>query len=274
MNKELIEEQAQLYSLGILPEAEREEFEKRIREDNETRALVHEYQLLSELEAEPASMDPPFQVYSRVMETIEGTASPQKGKLASFVTWGGWAAAACAAVALGASFLGGSGETSVTSDIVLNNLTNPRLVAVQTPSEDISVEDRMLELAGLAEAYWFSREGIPNDQLLGDDDAEVAEMSGGFTIYDRKFKIGFIAVENLPREAPDMSYHVWAKTSPTATPVRAGTLPIGEESRGLFFFDLSGLPNDASLDSLSFFVTEEKSESPNHPSQMVVLSDV
>lgn len=274
MNKELVEEQAQLYALGILPGSEREEFERRIREDSETRALVHEYQFLTELDAEAARIDPPFQVFSQVMETIEGAASLRKSKRTPLLAWSGWAAAACAAVALGASFFSGPGDLPASSDIVLNNLANPRLVAVKTPSESVTVEDRMLELAGLAEAYWFSREGIPSDQLLGPDGAEVAELSGGFTIYDRRFKIGFIAVENLPREAPDTSYHVWAKTSPTATPVRAGTLPIGEESRGLFFFDLSGLPSDASLDSLSFFVTEEESESPNQPSKMIVLSDV
>ncbi|MDQ8184699.1 anti-sigma factor [Pelagicoccus sp. SDUM812002] len=280
MNNELIEEKAQLYALGILPESEKKEFESKVREDRELQSLVHEYQRLVELEARPARAEPSFQTYSQVMEEIDGasephTASATGSTLVSFATWGGWAAAACAALALMISYFGAKGGVNTQSDIVLNNLANPRIIAVQTPSEDFAVEDRMLELAGLAEAYWFSREGIPAGQLLdGQEDTEVAEMSGGFTIYDRRYNIGFIAVENLPREAPNKSYHVWAKTDPSAAPVRAGTLPIGEESRGLFFFDLSTLPKGASLDSLSFFVTEEESEDPTAPSQMVVLSDV
>ena len=131
----------------------------------------------------------------------------------------------------------------------------------------------MLELAGLAEAYWFSREGIPDGQLLGAGDAEEAQLSGGFTIFDRQYNIGFIAVENLPREAPNRSYHVWAKTDVLDEPVRAGTLPIGDESRGLFFFDLTDLPKEANAESLSFFVTEEVNASPLTPSDVVVLSD-
>lgn len=281
MNNELIEEKAQLYALGILPESEKEEFENQIREDRELQSLVHEYQRIGELTASPTTAEPSFQAYSRIMEEIDGPpestepAPAAHSKLVSFAAWGGWATAACAAVALGVTLFGGKGNAVTQSDIVLNNLANPRIVAVQTPSEDFAVEDRMLELAGLAEAYWFSREGIPSGQLLdGQANTEVAEMSGGFTIYDRRYNIGFIAVENLPIEAPNKSYHVWAKTEPTASPVRAGTLPIGDESRGLFFFDLSSLPDGASLDSLSFFVTEEESENPVSPSQMVVLSDV
>lgn len=281
MNNELIEEKAQLYALGILPESEQEEFENQVREDRELQALVHGYQKLGELDAVPGRREPPFQAYASIMEQIDAPARSRQGKrpsgskLASFVTWGGWATAACAALAFGLSIFSEQEGAAAKSDIVLNNLANPRIVAVQTPSEEITVEDRMLELAGLAEAYWFAREGIPSGQFLeGQADAEVAEMSGGFTIYDRRYNIGFIAVENLPREAPNKSYHVWAKTKPTAAPVRAGTLPIGDESRGLFFFDLSTLPAGASLDSLSFFVTEEESENPVSPSGMVVLSDV
>ncbi len=284
MNNELIEEKAQLYALGMLPEAEQEEFETQIRADRELQALVHDYQRLGELDASPGRADPPFQAYSQIMEEIDAVQAADlraaetessKSKLVAFVTWGGWATAACATLAFGISLVGGNGGAKAQSDIVLNNLANPSIVAVETPSEEFAVEDRMLELAGLAEAYWFSREGIPTGQLLEDaSGAELAELSGGFTIYDRRYNIGFIAVENLPREAPNKSYHVWAKTAPTALPVRAGTLPIGEESRGLFYFDLSSLPAGASLDSLSFFVTEEESEDPSSPSQMVVLSDV
>ncbi len=284
MNNELIEEKAQLYALGILPESEKEEFENRVRQDRELQSLVHEYQRLGELDALPGTLAPPFHAYSRIMEEIEApqaavadstSRSASRSKLVAFVTWGGWATAACAALAFGLSIWGGKSAAAPKSDIVLNNLSNPRIVAVQTPSEDFAMEDRMLELAGLAEAYWFSREGIPEGQLLdGGKDTEVAQLSGGFTIYDRRYNIGFIAVENLPREAPNKSYHVWAKTDPDARPVRAGTLPIGDQSRGLFYFDLSGLPAGASLDSLSFFVTEEDSEDPVSPSQMVVLSDV
>lgn len=282
MNNELLEEKAQLYALGLLPQSERSDFETQIREDRSTQALVHDYQQLLELDASSEERSPSFQVYAGIMDEIDESpesaplegAARQGSKIASFVAWGGWAVAACVVAVFGLGLIGSGGSSSAQSDIVVNNLGNPRIVAVQTPSEDVSLEDRMLELAGLAEAYWFSREGIPSGQLLESDDTEVAQLSGGFTIFDRQYNIGFIAVENLPREAPNRSYHVWAKTAGLDAPVRAGTLPIGDQSRGLFFFDLTHLPESADRDSLSFFVTEEESASPLKPSSVVVLSDV
>lgn len=282
MNNELLEEKAQLYALGLLPESEIEDFETQVQEDRALQATVHDYQRLAELDASGEERTPSFQVYAGIMDQIDGTASkagPAAGeggsaKLLSFAAWGGWGVAACLALMVGFGIVGTDPAPAEQSDIVVNNLGSPRIVAVQTPSEEISVEDRMLELAGLAEAYWFSREGVPNGQLLDSDATEVAQLSGGFTIFDRHYNIGFIAVENLPRDAPNKSFHVWAKTAGLDAPVRAGTLPIGDQSRGLFFFDLAHLPESASEESLSFFVTEEESESPTRPSQFVVLSDV
>ncbi|MBK1879487.1 anti-sigma factor domain-containing protein [Pelagicoccus mobilis] len=282
MNNELLEEKAQLYALGILPESEKEEFENRIREDRATQALVHEYQQLTEFDASGDERNPSFQVYAGIMDEIDDSRSsvseaPERkaaSPLVSFFAWGGWAAAACVAAVFGAGLLGPGNSPEGESDIVVNNLASPRIVAVQTPSDEFTVEDRMLELAGLAEAYWFSREGIPSGQLLDSSDTEVAQLSGGFTIFDRQYNIGFIAVENLPREAPEKTYHVWAKTKGLDAPIRAGTLPIGDQSRGLFFFDLTHMPEGTSNDSLSFFVTEEESAAPQRPSPIVVLSDV
>jgi len=67
---------------------------------------------------------------------------------------------------------------------------------------------------------------------------------------------------------------VWARMQGQDTPLRAGTLPIGNESRGLFFFDLTRLPADLADQSFSFFVTEESVMDPQIPSQIIVLSDV
>lgn len=283
MNNELLEEKAQLYALGLLPESEKGAFEAQVREDRSIQALVHDYQQVAELDASDEEHEPSFQVYAGIMDEIDSDRSSRAeeansessgSKLVSFLAWGGWAVAACVATVFGLGWLGSGSNATSQSDIVVNNLGSPRIVAVQTPSEEVTVEDRMLELAGLAEAYWFSREGIPSGQLLEDSAAEVAQLSGGFAIFDRQYNIGFIGVENLPREAPDRSYHVWAKTAGLEEPLRAGTLPIGDQSRGLFFFDLTHLPVDADEDSLSFFVTEEVNPSPSRPSQIVVLSDV
>ena len=270
-----------LYSLGTLPEEEREDFESLVRSDRELRSLVHENQTLNELIAtECRSVEPPFQAYAKIMREIEGAAKAEaafpveaaareRGRLVSFVSWSGWAAAACVAVAF--AFL----EAANVSDIVVNNLSNPRLVAVKTPSAEISMEDRLLELTGIAEAYWFAREGVPSDQMLADAaDTEMARISGGFTVFDRKFNIGFIAVENMPKESEGKSYHVWAKTGRGSRPIQAGALPIGDESRGLFFFELSDLPAGTKPGALSFFVTEEESDDPQQPSQVVLLSDL
>lgn len=302
MNKEIIEEKALLYAFGTMAEDEIEEFETLIQSDRMVQELVHESQALNELEAAECELEePPFQTYSRIMATIDaakGTSattsqiadsgSRESSKVVPFLAWSGWAAAACAAVLFGAGVFDKAEPVAPVvasvvpvqaapvvpgSDIILNNLANPLLVAMQIPSEEFGVEDRMLELASLAEAYWFSREGIPSGQLLAEADTEVEEISGGFTIFDRKYQIGFIAVENLPAEVDGKSYHVWAKTKKGQPPVKAGSLPIGEDSRGLFFFDLSSVPEVASLDRINFFVTEERTENPTGPTGMVVLSN-
>lgn len=271
-----------LYALGTLPEGEVEEFEALARSNREVRALLHETQELTELDATEGPLaEAPFHVYSKLMERIDAEtgvepvavrASKGKSVLVSFAGWGGWAAAACFAIALG--FVASRSEgPAKESDIVLNNLRNPKLVAVQTPSAEVSMEDRLLELMGIAEAYWFAREGIPSGQLLEDEDTEVAQLTGGFTVIDRKYNIGFIAVENLPKESLGKSYHIWARTSKGARSIQQGVLPIGDESRGLFFLELSDLPEGVTPESLSFFVTEEESDNPEQPSQMVVLSD-
>lgn len=296
MNNEIKQEKALLYALGTLPEEEIEEFEALIKSDRELQSLVHELQLLNELEvAECESVEPPFQVYSRIMATIEESkgggatsveqTSSNSNKIVSFLTWSGWAAAACFAIIFASNLTKTDIKEPVVvaaatprpaapaSDIILNNLGNPILQAVKIPSEDFTLEDRMLELASLAEAYWFSREGVPSGQLLSDPSAEVEKLSGGFTIFDRKYQIGFIAVENLPQETAGKSYHVWAKTGKGSPPLRAGALPVGEDSRGLFFFDMSSVPEVASMDRINFFVTEERSDSPETPTGMVVLSN-
>ncbi len=278
-----------LYALGTLPDSEIESFEALARKDRSVQQLVHEYQRVNEVSARAApTAEPPFQAYSRIMAEIEGpsrsappvaTATPrrQSGALLRFAAWSGWGLAACAAVALGLAYFSGK-PAGAKSDIVLNTLANPRLVAVKTPSDAVSMEDRMFELSGLAEAYWFSREGVPEGQLLtaSSESAErpIEPLSGGFTIFDNAYQIGYIAVENLPQEQRGKSYHVWAKTKEGGQVVRAGSLPIGNESRGLFFFDLSSLPKVKSLDQVTFFVTEEATEDPEKPGPMVVLSQL
>ena len=284
MNKEIIEEMAMLYALGTLPEAEVAAFEELMRREHTARQLVHEYQRITEAAArEAAATEPSFHIYPSLMSRIdilergateEVKTAPSGGRLLSFAAWSGWGLAACASLALGLSIWSGGGATAQ-PEIALNSLANPRLVAVKTPSAEVSREDRMLELSGLAEAYWFSREGVPVDQQLADAGSgrlEGEPLSGGFTIFDSAHQIGFIAVENLPREEQGKSYHVWAKTGAGAQAVRAGALPIGNESRGLFFFDLSSLPEVSSLDQVSFFVTEESTSEPAKPGPMVVLS--
>lgn len=282
MNKEVIEEKAMLYALGTMPRSEVKEFEEQIRNDSGIQDLVHQSQLINELDAkESPPVDVPFQTYSKTMTKIDqlrriapppAGEEPRRGVLVSVLAWSGWAAAACLGVVAGMGVFSEK-DLSSESDIVLNNLASPRLVAVEEPAPDFTMEDRMAELAALTEAYWYSREANASEQFLVGSGAEVEELSGGFTIFDKKYNIGFIAVENMPSEQAGKSYHVWAKTDGGSHVVRAGALPIGDESEGLFFIDLSTLPTSISLDQVSFFVTEESIDEPERPTGMVVLSD-
>ena len=131
MNNELLEEKAQLYALGLLPEADREGFEAQIHEDRATQALVHGYQELVELDASSdEEHTPSFQVYAGIMDQIDESREEERNaglsthsaKLVPFVTWGGWAVAACVAAVFGLGLIGPGGGGTSQSDIVVNKI--------------------------------------------------------------------------------------------------------------------------------------------------------
>ena len=131
-------------------------------------------------------------------------------------------------------------------------------------------QDRLVELTGLAEAYWFSREGLPPEDGL---DADA--FTGGFSIYDRKIKIGVIGIENIPEGRLGTYYNVWARVAEDADPVWAGMLKSEDAGSRLAFFDLSS--NETIMDrdeAVSFFVTEESQKRPERPEGRVVLSGI
>ncbi len=280
MNKENIQEKAVQYAVGTLAEEEMEQFEAHLRDDKELQSLVHEWQKFNEMAATDCpQMEPPFQVYSEIMQRIEEEeeddsrheiATTSEGKIVPFWSWGGWAAAACAAVVFG--FLAFQNRESVAGDVVLTELGKPsdsRNFVVD--QEALTMEDRMLELAGLAEAYWYSR--IEEQDIAQAQQTEAP--TEGFSLFDRNYKIGFMAVENLPEEHGGMTYHVWAKSEGSDKSVRAGTLPIGAASDGLFFFDLSENQEiDFTNSNITFFVTEEAAKSPDSPKGRVVLGGI
>lgn len=279
MNKENIQEKAVQYAVGTLPEEELEQFEAHLRDDRELQTAVHEWQTINEMSAlDCPQVEPSFRVYSELMQRIDQeeaaenenqTEVSDEGKLIPFWSWGGWAVAACAAVVFG--FLVFENREAVSGDVVLTELGKPgdsRNFVVD--QETITMEDRMLELAGLAEAYWYSR---IEERDIAQSQSEAA--TEGFSLFDRNYKIGFMAVENLPEEHSGKTYHVWARSEGSDKSVRAGTIPIGGASDGLFFFDLSENKEiDFTNSSISFFVTEETANSPKTPEGRIVLGGI
>ncbi len=287
MNKEEIQEKALQYALGTLPESEIPHFESQLKTDRELQMAVHDWQRVNEADAlECEQIEPSFQIYSNIMSNLDtsrskNAASEVKGNspLINFLSWGGWAAAACLTLFFSLSperggnpqlarFMDGS-----ESDIVLSDLGNPERKATFASNQDQDeFQDRLLELTGLAEAYWFSREGLPPESEGGVD---AQAFTGGFSIYDRKIKIGVIGIENIPESRLGKFYNVWAKASPDSEPVWAGMLKQEEAGSRLAFFDLSS--NDAIKDmdeSIAFFVTEESEQRPSQPEGRVVLSGI
>jgi len=286
MNKEDLQEKALQYALGTLPQSEQEEVERLISEHQELRSIVYEWQQVNEADArECDKVEPSFHIYSSVMSRIDtsnGAKQPTgKGSKVSpfpfLAQWGGWAAAAGLAIFSGISMsqlaTDPRNDNPAESDIVLNELGNPdqtSLVAIDSDQE--AFQNRLLELTGLAEAYWFSREGIPPDS---DNGVDAQEFSSGFSIYDRKIKIGVIGIENIPEGRLGRFYSVWAKPSEGSDPVWAGMIQQGEPASRLAFFDLSS--NDAiqeSDEAISFFVTEETEKRPVRPEGKIVLSGI
>ncbi|MCH6255479.1 anti-sigma factor [Puniceicoccaceae bacterium K14] len=295
MSEEYLEEKAVQYALGTLPEDEMAEFESSLLADRELQDLVHGFQEVNEFGAKQAKQaEVPFQLYSRVMGEIDAEieeaeenslseSSKAQPKIVQFVSWGGWAAAACLLLVLGLkAFDPTSASPSnepgnlARADILLSELNRPGFEAtpqaIANIREQMSLDERMIELAELAEAYWFSYDGLPPEGEFAEN-SEV-ESSRGFTLFDSKYRIGFIGIENLPSEEDGKGYHVWAQTA-SSQPVRAGTLRPGRNSRGLFFFDLSEGEEHVKLDgAVSFFVTEETIERPEQPSDRVILSGI
>lgn len=285
MNKsEELREEAFQYALGTLPEGSRRRFEARLVEDRELQSQVHEWQRINEEDAgDCEQLEPPFQAYASIMAEIDadGTASPaasvrSHSRSASFYAWGGWAVAACVTLFFGLVALRSPVErdTFAASDIVLGDLGNPEFVAAPSSGqEDELFQDRLLELTGLAEAYWFSREGLPPVDLEGGVDSEA--FAGGFSIYDRKIKIGVIGIENIPESRLGRYYNVWARLSDDGDPVWAGMLKPGEAGSRLAFFDLSSNAEIQDGDqAISFFVTEEAEKRPERPVGPIVLSGI
>lgn len=284
MNREQQEEKAIQYALGTMPRDETAVFESALKSDRELQNIVHDYQVINEVDAEETEqMDPPFALYSRIMGTIDVDQgqvvdSPiEERKVVPIWPWLGWVVAACVAVVLGLNSWSGRsvGVASANDDIMLSDLGKPNAVdlVVNEDTKEDGLESRMIELADLAEAYWFSRNGMPAEER----EAVTADApTGGFTIFDSKHKIGFIGVENLPPEKRGKAFHVWAKAQAGERPMRAGLLRGGENSRGLFFFDLSqsGEVDEFASGVVSFFVTEETEELPESPSDQIVLSGI
>ena len=286
MNKEELQEKALQYALGTLPQSEEAEVEKLVSENQELRAVVYEWQQVNEADArECDQVEPSFHIYSSVMSRIDtsqesGSSRDSKAKgspLYFLAQWGGWAAAAGIAIFSGVSLNPVANEAPsinpAESDIVLNELGNPEQTnLVASAGEEEEFQNRLLELTGLAEAYWFSREGLPPET---DSGVDAQEFSGGFSIYDRKIKIGVIGIENIPEGRLGRYYSVWAKQSESSEPVWAGMIQQGEPASRLAFFDLSS--NDTIQDSdeaISFFVTEETEKRPARPEGKIVLSGI
>jgi len=281
MNKsQELREEAFQYALGTLPASEHEAFERRLKTDRELQNQVHEWQRVNEEDAlDCEQIEPPFQSYASIMSEIDGEASSHStagSPLASFYSWGGWAAAACLAVLFGLTIAGPLEDRTevTTSDIVLKDLSNPEAVAsIPADQEEEVFQDRLLELTGLAEAYWFSREGLPPATPQEGVDAQA--FTGGFSIYDNKIKIGVIGIENIPEGRLGTYYNVWAQVSEGGDPVWAGMLEPGEAGSRLAFFDLSSNADiQEENQGISFFVTEENETHPERPEGPVVLSGI
>lgn len=289
MNNEEKRERAFLYACGALNNNEAERFEEEVRSDIDLREETYEWQKVNEQDVRDIEqVEPPFQSYAGIMSRIneeETRPAPKhsnRGSIIGYLNWGGWAIAACAVLAFALTWQGGGpvGNESPrftvdasSSDIVLNDLGKPgRLATLAVSNAELGLEERMMEVAELAEAYWFSREGLPP---AVSEEAASDKWSDGFTIFDRKYRIGFIGVENMPEARVGKFYNVWARSGSDGRAVWAGSLPMGDASRGLFFFDLSKNEEIAPIDNaVSFFVTEDRTDRPDAPQGPVVLGDI
>jgi hypothetical protein len=130
----------------------------------------------------------------------------------------------------------------------------------------MDTDARFVQLATLAEQYWDKPEDLPGKL------PSAGEGGRGYALYDPTSSQGFIAVQQLPVIGHGQRYHLWMLDSATGRIREAGILPLGDSSRGLYFFSVAPA-SEAKPGRVDFFVTAEDAAAPEstRPTGKVVL---
>jgi anti-sigma-K factor RskA len=298
MNPQL-EELACLYVLDRLEPRERASFEASLRHDPQLASFVRELEsaldqriralppveppagLLAQIEAridalpagewhgQPAGRSAPAEAGPvRGPETSSNLRGKPEPPWAAITRWGIAALVAVGVGTIAVWQMRRAPAVAVRPFVIVVGLDARRSAMAELPMRKSAMDTdaRFVQLATLAEQYWDKPEDLPGKL------PSAGEGGRGYALYDPTSSQGFIAVQQLPVIGHGQRYHLWMLDSATGRIREAGILPLGDSSRGLYFFSVAPA-SEAKPGRVDFFVTAEDAAAPEstRPTGKVVL---
>lgn len=267
-----IEEQASLYVLDKLSSEERNEFELVMEQESEVKQLVHELEdgLAVEVRKLP-QYKPSENTFQSIQARIHETETEVSDKKVIQFSW-----ASLSRLGVAAVFLLGVGLTF----LITSNSGAPKVYVVgmgahssQTSTLDSShiqfeSDDHFAQLASLAADYWDHPESNPVKIAANHTENK------GYAVFDAETNSGFIAINHLPKLEKGKHYRLWVSDPQTKKLHNAGSIPLHENNKGLYYFSLE-TELSTQTESVEFFVTEEAIEDKetSHPKGRRVLGN-
>lgn len=204
------------YVLGLLSEAERQEFEQLCLVHPELRAAREAFELALEKQMLQDAVPPPGELKTQIAQKIfsQQTASPPAAAIKK-IPWGRWAVAASVVLLAGSIWW----NMKLQSE---NRILNEQLGKAR---------DTIGRL--VADAAVLQKEGI---KMVGLGGTANSPHSFATVYWDTTSHDVYLLVNNLPRPASDEQYQLWAilKSGNQLQPVDLGFIEISEKPLQLY----------------------------------------
>jgi anti-sigma-K factor RskA len=249
---EHLQEQASAYALGILPEAEKAEFERALVRDAELRRLVREFRDALGVAAQsmPAAV-PSAGLKGRIMDRIADEATgeepvPAPVRTAGRVSWFPvilpWAVAASLAVAF-AWFYNDAGRRM--GELRSTVASTEAALAAEKDAFEKKVAALQSELIAAHDAANLAKLQIARLS------SEVQPRVQAVSFWNNTTKQGVLVVENLALPPPGKTYQLWVIDPETKSPIDAGIFATDPDGTGRIAFTPKANVNTATAIAVS-----------------------
>jgi len=233
------EEQAGLYTLGVLPEAERADFESALRADAALRRLVEELRAAADaLPLAAPQLVPPASLKARVFAELDRRTAADKiiplpGRGPAF--WLPWAIAACLAVTCVILWGQGNFLTQQSAGLA-RQLDEVSHRAGQLRNQADIFESQLALLRGqLVELRQKDQLSQMRIAMLGSL-LEKSPKAVAVSVWDQDRQQGVLVVDHLAPLPQDQDYQLWVVDTPSSAVVDAGVFSVDDQGRVRFQF--------------------------------------